>query len=134
MIGIDYPTITIGDRVLVVRLSLATQILLRRQGLDPRQLKDMLTNTTDADGKPVENPLILDNLLKVFAACVAENFIDGSPNRFSLDAAPTADYWATQIAPYQIPDIGRVIAEAVGKAAEAAKNRPAPTPNLALVG
>jgi hypothetical protein len=110
MDAINYPTITIGDKTLVVRFSLAAQVLLGRRGIDIRQLSALLDK---------ENPQGAENLVKIFAACVAENFIDQSnPATCSLGAAPSADYWAMQLGG-RLQDAANSIVEAMGKAAEA---------------
>ena len=109
MIAIDYPTITVGERTLVVRYSLAAQVLMGRRGIDICKLGEMLAPT---------NPSGPSNMLQVFAACVAENFTGDSPETFSLDRTPTADYWATQLSHLQFREVDRVLGEAMGKAME----------------
>ncbi len=123
MYAIDYPTIQMGDRALVVRFSFAAQILLRRRyGLDPGELGPALANT---------NPDKVENLIKLFASMVAENFVDvGAPQQVTLNTTPTADYWLTQIDHGNLKEVDAVVAEAMGKVREAAKR--AATPPIAI--
>lgn len=111
MDAFDYPTITLGDRTLVVRFSLAAQILMIRRGIDPANLATLLA---------ISDPLRTDRLLQVFAACVAENFLDPSaPTEYKLDGAPTSDYWASQCDLVDLRDIDIAIGESMGKVREA---------------
>ena len=120
MLCIEYPTITVGERTLVVRYSIAAQVIMKRRGCDPKLLKELLDPA---------NPAARDNLLVVFSAMVAENFLDAKPEAFSFDGAPTAEYWMAQIEPQQIFEVDRVIAESMGKVSEALKAT-APPPRL----
>jgi hypothetical protein len=139
MTGIDYPTISVGEhKDLTVRFSLAAQLLMRRRGIDPgnigqacaprktienpnrRLQSDPLTIT-------IANPDCVGNLITVFSCCVAENFIDlKQPTRVDLNAAPTADYWATQID--DVAEIDKVVGAAMGKWSEERRKTLAPTP------
>jgi hypothetical protein len=117
MLAIDYPTIEVGGRQLTVRYTLAAQILMVRRGMDPSQLGVLL-------GPGLKRA---ENLVQLFACMVAENFIpDGM--QFSLDGAPSADYWATQIEPGQLGEIDRVCAVAMGKVTEALRSKLAVVP------
>lgn len=134
MNAVQFPTITVGDRALTVRYSLAAQVLMRRRGIDPRHLLRYISpfkviEGTDGagdsiamqDGKPVfnEDNNVVENVLKVFSCMVAENLMDQShPERYDLNMAPTSDYWTALIHPLQFPDIEAVIGEAMGKATE----------------
>src|ERR1700690_2828401 len=120
MIAIDYPTITVGERTLIVRSSLAAQVLMRRRGIDPNKLEEATAR---------DNPDQQENWLKIFSCMVAENFLDGPPESFSLSNAPTADYIATLLIPGQRVDI--VCNESLKKAAEAVRAMQ-PPPALTL--
>jgi len=100
MTGIDYPTITIGERTLVVRFSLYAQYLLSQQGVDLR--------------KPLSSrdPGYLAYRLAIFAAAVAQNYPAGK--------APTAEQWALDLdgSLDRWADIEKAIGEAMGKASE----------------
>ena len=122
MIAIDYPTITVGERTLVVRYSLASQILMRRRGIDPRALETLTTP---------ENPKQAENWLTIFGCMVAENFC--TDTAFSLNDAPTADYWAAQLSPLQFVEIPLVCNEAIKKVAEALKAAAAPPKPISAV-
>jgi hypothetical protein len=125
MTGIDYPTITVGAHEnLVVRFSLAAQLLMRRRGIDPVNIFALCAPRLQ-DGSA--NLDAVRNVLTIFAACVAENFLDLSkPHRVDLDTAPTADYWATQVEDFAA--IEAVIGAALGKAAEERRKRLAVVP------
>lgn len=122
MNAIDYPTISVGAHEnLVVRMSLASQVLMQRRGLDPVNLAGAMISTAE---KP--NPQAVPNVITVFSCMVAENFIAADPNRVDLNAAPTADYWATQIEDFG--EVERVVWSALGKAAEARRAKLAAVP------
>ena len=136
---VQFPTITVGDRSLVVRYSIAAQVLMKRRGIDPRNLLAqmspfLLSGEYDANGKPkplldangaiLRNPACEENILTVFSACVAENVLDQSnPDRFDLNKAPTADYWMTQLGPLQFSQVEAVIGEAMGKVLEEQRHK-----------
>lgn len=134
MTGIDYPTITIGEhKDLIVRYSLAAQLLMRRRGVDPANIGQLCSPRrtvpnpnaqlqSDPPTITVPNAECVDNLVTVFSCCVAENFLDlKQPNRVDLNAAPTADYWATQID--DMAEVDRAIGAAMGKATEERKKK-----------
>lgn len=111
MNAITFPTITIGSKVVTIRFSLAAQLLIRRRGLDPRNLAPALDRA---------NPDCITNMLTVFSACAAESMVDKSdPSKYNLDAAPTADYWASELHPLQFPELEAVLAISMGKVTEA---------------
>ena len=126
MIGIDYPTITVGAHEnLVVRLSLASQLLMRRRGMDPAKMAILMSPKIGPE--QTENPDAVSHVVAVFACMVAENFIDtGMPHKVDLSIAPTADYWATQIT--DLGEVERVIWAAVGKAVEERRKKLAVVP------
>jgi hypothetical protein len=131
MTGIDYPTITVGAHEnLVVRLSLASQLLMRRRGMDPAKMGALMQPTIVDPSDPQKtllNPDGVQSVITVFSCMVAENFIDRSqPHKCDLTAAPTADYWATQIDDF--PAVERAVWAAVGKAVEERRKRLAVVP------
>lgn len=124
MNAIDYPTITIGERTLTVRYSLAAQVLLLRGGIDPADLNKLLDK---------EEPRRVEYLIRLFAACVAENFLDPArPNEFALSNAPTADYWISQVDFIDVQAIDKAIGESMGKSREALKLKRAPAPPIQI--
>ena len=139
MTGIDYPTISVGAHEnLVVRLSLAAQLLMRRRGLDPAKMVEEIRpqktvpnpnmrTQTDPPTVQIGNPGAVENIVKVFSCMVAENFIDRSkPTQVDLNEAPTADYWATLIEDFTA--VEAVVWQAVGKAVEERRKRLAVVP------
>lgn len=119
MTGIEYPTITVGEHTLTVRMSLAAQVLMRRRGLDPFNIARLtFPYLVTPAGIPTteRNPDAERNVLIVFGCMVAENFIDPKNPRVDLDVAPSTDYWTIRIE--ELAPIEKVIAEALGKAAE----------------
>ena len=122
MYPVDYPSITLGGRTFVVRYSLAAQIILVRSGIDPQQLRFLLNK---------DEPRRVENLIKLFAACVAENFIDQTkPHECDLHSAWTADFWMTQVQLSDISAIDKVLGESMGKATEALTKRATEPPPL----
>jgi hypothetical protein len=135
MNDIKFPTISVGGRDLVVRISIAAQLLMSRRGIDIYKLSDALARRIidpensapvgkNDKGEPlfsfIPNPRYPDNLMFVFAAAVAENFVDQTnPDKVDLNKAPTADYWATQLHPLQFAEVQDKIEEALGKVSEA---------------
>jgi hypothetical protein len=112
MAAIEWPTVTVGDKTLIVRYSLAAQVLMQRRGVDPLRLAELTTSTP---AKP--NPTAAANVMIVFSACVAENFLDFTePAKLDLNTAPSADYWSTQLAPGQFDEIQTAMADALRKA------------------
>lgn len=140
MTGIDFPTVTIGERTYTVRFSMASQVLMRRRGIDPRRIFHLLSarthrNDTLCIGKDckridhVPNPAAEQNVLIVFSCCVAEDFVDISkPSTVNLDSAPTADYWAMVLDPDQFKLVEKAIWEAAGKVLEANRKLQAVAP------
>ena len=127
MSAIEYPTISVGAHEhLVVRLSLAAQLLMRRRGLDPARIGELMQ--PKIGDKP--NPDAVGNVVAVFACMVAENFVDRSnPHLCDLGNAPTADYWATQIDDFSA--VERAVWTAVGKAVEERRKKLAVVPPAA---
>jgi hypothetical protein len=138
MTGIDYPTITIGEHEnLTVRLSLAAQLLMRRRGLDPAKIGELMLPgrtvpnpnmhlQTDPPTVTVSNDKAVENVVIVFSCMVAENFLDKSATKLDLNTAPTADYWATRIDDFSA--VEKVVWAAVGKAVEDRRKRLAVVP------
>jgi len=142
MTGIDYLTISVGEHVnLTVRYSLAAQLLMRRRGIDPANIGQACAPTktipnpnmrlqSDPPTITVKNPDCIGNLVTVFSCCVAENFLDlKQPNRVDLNAAPTADYWATQID--DMGEIDKAVGAAMGKWSEDRQRKLAAVPPIA---
>ena len=130
MNAIDYPTISVGThKNLVVRFSLAAQVLMQRRGIDPNRLHSLTCPFIVVDGKVTTdiNPNAIGNILTIFSCMVAENFIDPQSTRVSLDAAPTADYWATLLDD-RISEVDKTIAQSLGKASEARRAKLAAVP------
>lgn len=122
MLAVEYPTIEIDGRTLVVRDSFAASTLMKRRGLDPTKLTEYV-----GPGKPNS----AENWLIIFSAMVAENFMPEHPQRLRLDDAPTADYWMTRIEGSDLKRICDVCNLAMEKAAEYQKRKlalVAPTP------
>lgn len=144
MNDIQFPAISVGGRDLVVRMSIAAQLLMSRRGLDIYQIAAELNpKMADPSGDPcvnckgksqdkpcvvcggtgklmVPNPHYVSNLLVTFSACVAENFINmDNPDRVDLNATPSADYWACQLHPLQFAEMQAKVMEALGKVSEA---------------
>lgn len=121
MTGIEYPTITVGKHEnLVVRFSLAAQLLMRRRGVDPAKIAQAMIPT---------NPDAVQNTVTIFSAMAAENFFNQDrPQNLDLSTAPSADYWATQIEDFQ--DIERVIWASLGKVAEERRKKLAAVPPM----
>ena len=128
MIGIQYPTITVGTHEnLIVRFSIAAQVLMIRWGINPNDLNSHLRRGDEP------HPEGVPNLIKMFAAMVAENFLGTGPaESFSLDKAPTPDYWACHVSPLDFAAVNTVVLESVGKVAEA-RRAASPPPKLEAV-
>ena len=132
MTGIEYPTITVGThKDLVVRQSLVAELLIGRRGLSMATIHIAIHPwKTDAAGintQPLEaNPDYAQNNVTAFSCFVAENFIDATSYRVSLDSAPSADYWATQIV--DLAPIAKVVREAIKKASEDSRKKLAAVP------
>jgi hypothetical protein len=141
MTGIDYPTVTIGGRSLIVKFSLAAQMLMRR-----RKVPSAIAPRLHADGAGCVDPkceqahtLNLDaedNIMRVFSCMVAHEFVNlDAPALTSLDAAPSADYWASIAETEDFAAIEVSIWTALGKALEARRSRlqavPPPAESLA---
>jgi hypothetical protein len=104
----NWPTIQIGDQLLVVRWTFFVTWLLSKRKVDMLKLKDMGRNL---------DPGMVDTMLEVFSACVAENFPRGH--------APDAEFWAAAISGTGEVDLfsraNSAILDAVGKAPKAAQ-------------
>ncbi len=124
MFPIDYPTVEVGGRTLVVRYSMAAQVLLVRGGIDPLQLNKLLDKA---------EPRRVEYLVRLFAACVAENYLDPArPETCSFTHAPTADYWLSQLDLVDVVAIDAAIGESMGKAREALKLKRVPAPPIPI--
>jgi len=138
MTGVEYPTISVGEHEnLVVRFSLAAQVLMRRRGIDPAKIGTMMLAQIarpnesarfqcDPPTITVPNPDAVPNVLAVFACMVAENFIDPKATKLDLGNSPTADYWATQVDDFA--SVEKAVWAALGKAAEARRAKLAAVP------
>ncbi len=121
MTGIDYPTIEIGGRTLVVRYTLAAQVLMKRRGVDPLKIGTAIYPIVDRTGEVptiVENPEGARNTLIAFSAMVAENFLDPASVRVNMDEAPSADYWAFQVGE-RLPEVWKAVHDCLSKTSEA---------------
>jgi hypothetical protein len=127
MTPIDYPTITVGAHEnMVVRLSLAAQLLMQRRGIDAARMGVLMSPRISEQ----PNPDAVGNVIAVFACMVAENFVDKSaPHLCDLSKAPTADYWAMQITDFAA--VEQAVWAAVGKAVEERRKRLAVVPPAA---
>jgi hypothetical protein len=136
MTGIEYPTITVEGRVLVVRPSNAAFVLMRRRGIDPGSAHSALRpNKIRNEAGSVSDdshgdPLWVNNTYVYFSCCVAENYIDLSkPDRVNLDYAPSADYWALTLPDYN--EVSRLCWAAMGKFSEEQRMKLAVVPPIA---
>jgi hypothetical protein len=137
MTGIEYPTVTHDGRVLVVRPSNAAFVLMRRRGLAPDKAHLLMQapKVRDEKGTVVDNPAggnpnWVNDTYIYFSCCVAENFVDLSqPHRVSLDAAPTADYWAISLPDYG--EVSKLCWTAMGKHTEEQRTKLAVVPPTA---
>ena len=134
MTGIEYPTISVATHQnLVVRFSLAAELLMIRRGLDPDKIPQLISpilrgpSGSDGSATIAPNPKWAVNMVAAFACMVAENFVDRSqPHRVDFSTAPTADYWATQID--DLAAVSKVVIAALGKAAEERRKKLAVVP------
>jgi hypothetical protein len=145
MTGIDHPTVTIGGRTLTVKFSLAAQLLMRRRGIDIRRIPSLIAPRLHDDGAAcvspdceqahAPNPDAENNIMRVFACMVAHEFVAlDSPNVTTLDAAPSADYWAATAESEDFAPIESAVWSALGKALEARRARlqAVPPPEVSL--
>lgn len=114
--AINWPSITLGPHVLVVRWTFYAQWLLSKRGVNVRDLRAAMN---------AKDPALVNTLVECFAASVAENFkAEGLP-------VPDAEYWAFIISDEAQKDDGvwlrvnQSIWTAVGKVQPAAVT-PAP--------
>ena len=97
MTGIEYPTISVGKHEnLVVRLSLAAQLLMRRRGIDPGQIGEEMSPTktvpnpnmrmqSDPPTVQIGNSGAVQAVITVFSCMVLDNSIDQSnPTKLTL--------------------------------------------------
>jgi len=106
---VDWPVVVIGQRSLVVRWTFYAQWLLSKRRVNIKELGPLLSST--------DVPLV-DVLVELFAACVAENW-----TKSKLDA-PSADYWAAMISDHgglpKWTECIKAVFDAMGKAPAAA--------------
>jgi len=146
MTGIDHPVVTVGGHTLTVKFSLAAQLLMRRRGLDIRRIPSLIAPRLHADGGAcldqkceqahTPNPDAESNIMQVFACMVVHEFVKlDAPSVTTLDAAPSADYWAAVAGPDDFARIEVAVWTAMGKALEARRARlqavPSPAVSLA---
>ena len=113
MYAIDYPTITVGERTLVVRYSTAAQVLLRRRGIDPASLNEFV-----GPGKP-DSAL---NWCQIFACMVDENYAGTAGPDYALGRGPSAEYWLSHF-DSSLDELSDVCNRAISKVAEAQRTR-----------
>lgn len=117
---VDWPTIKIGDQVLVIRWTFYAQWLLSKRSVNVKEMPTLMAS---------KDPSLVNTMVECFAAAVAENYTAaGLP-------APTAEQWALAISNTRDTalwgQINQKLWEAVGKARPAAVS---PTPDPAIQG
>lgn len=128
MTGIDYPVVSVGEhKDLVVRMSLAAQLLMPRRGIAANELGTALAPTLPPHVRTSPpNPNAVKNYVVAFSCMVAENFVDREDRTMDLNKAPSADYWATRIDDFSI--IENAVNEAIKKAVEERRKKLAAVP------
>ena len=84
--GVAYPVVIVDNSTNVVRCSFYAEYQLSRAGLT---LVACLTVLTSLRRTGIQDPHAVDSAMEMWAACVAENYEDGS--------APTAAQWARRL-------------------------------------
>jgi hypothetical protein len=120
---VEWPTITIGGITLTVRFDFYAEYALENLGLKMADVLGLFKQDLLPDGQVKPKEHLASTAMRAFAAMVALEYPEG--------AAPTADFWARQIAreqprrPKLLGEVFEVILRAVLKAPRAAA--PAPT-------
>lgn len=97
-----YPTVQVGEETYTLKFDIGAQFMLDEMGVNMGQLGAILSNPR-APGK-------MAIIVKLFAACVAGNFIDVG------DAPPTAEQWAHRITTDDFKAICETLPKAISKA------------------
>ena len=119
---IDYPVVTVKGRALVVKCGLLAELQLSRQGIG---VSDALKRMPRKEKPGPVDPRILADMMDLWAACTAENFVEAG------EPVPTADQWALRIPPDQWGECCRAVGTALVKALRLAVQPPAPAADLA---
>lgn len=114
-----YPSVTIGAETLTVKYSLLAQFKMSQAGLDIREMLLAL-------GPQSNDPRRYAFICEMFAACVAENYVDRG------EKPPTAEQWNLKISRQVDADklsdalraIGGAVIEAILK--QQPESKPAP--------
>ncbi len=128
---VDYPKVTIGGRVYVVKFGLLAEYMVSKWKLDLKELTSVLFPKRDGEGKPIAStdPANLSYVMQLWAACTAHNFTQAIPPQ----AALTAEEWMAAL-PEDDLDLIKEIAKAVGiavvKRLSDRMKKAAPTPTV----
>ena len=117
---VEYPVVKIRDRAFTVKCGLLAELHLSRQSIG---VGDALKRMPRGGGKP--DPRILSDMMDLWAACTAENFVAAG------EPVPTADQWALRIPPEQWGECCKAVSDALVKALRLAVQPPAPAADLA---
>ena len=97
-----YPTVTVGGETYTLKFEIGAEFMLDQMGVQLQQLPAIFGNP--------KGPGKVALIMKLFTACVANNFVDrGEP-------APSAEQWAHQITAEDFKAIAEAIPKAMLKA------------------
>lgn len=113
---IQYPTVTIGGKILTLKVDNLALYMLDSWGVDLTTIGLQLALDEHGNGKP--GRIVLS--WRLFAAMVAHNYVRASQ-------IPSPQEWAALIQPEQATEIFTAVNEAMLKARPAAAQAPAPT-------
>ncbi len=122
---IEFPTIEIGGRTLVLKFSMLAKLQMSKLGVRASDFA-MLGNTANPD------PTIVSLMVRLFSCAVADNFMDSTRPSAPVEI-PTPEYWALVIPEKQWQEVCSVTMRAMVKAIPPAAARPlaeAPTDGL----
>ncbi len=108
MSPIEYPTVTINERVLTLRFSMLAKFQMSRLGIRASDFR-LLGNPTNPD------PAIVSLMMRLFSCAVADNFMDLDRPAAPVEI-PTPEYWAATIPPEQWPEVCAATMKAMVKA------------------
>lgn len=97
-----YPTVEVGGESYLLKFEIGAQFMLDEMGVNMSQLGAILGNPK-APGK-------MAIIIKLFAACVAGNFVDVG------DSPPSAEQWAHRITTEDFKAICETLPKAIAKA------------------
>ncbi len=118
---IEYPTVIVAGRALVVKCSLYAQLMLSRQG---KTISEAIARLPKSKDGPFD-PHLLEDMFELWRICTAENYARAK------EPIPTVEEWACLLTEDQWGEVCQAVGAALVKALRPAIQAGAPAANTA---